>query len=203
MRRIPALLFSVSYTTRSPRAGEQNGREYWFVSREKFKAMIAGGEFLEYALVFDSYYGTHRGVWEKAEREQLDLVLDIDVQGAAQVKKKIPDAIGILLIPPSAQELERRLHARELDSAEVIQRRLAMAHREIERYQQFDYLVVNGDLSEACAQVEAVVRVERQERGHDTSGVSEEEEGLAAEAWREANLDKLSGILKTFGAGAG
>jgi guanylate kinase len=129
---VPRLLFSVSYTTRAPRAGEQDGREYHFVKPEEFKQMIARRELLEYAQVFGHYYGSHRDALEEAARQGSDLLLDIDVQGAQQVKERLPDAVAIFVLPPSWQELEHRLRARGLDAPEAIQRRLRCAREEIE-----------------------------------------------------------------------
>ncbi len=203
LRTVPDTMFSVSYTTRKPRAGEQDGREYYFVSREKFEEMIAREEFLEYADVFGNLYGTHAGVLEEAEKRKRDLVLDIDVQGARQVKAKLPGAVAIFLLPPSRQELERRLLARGQDSSEVIARRLEMARREIERYDNYDYLVVNHDLQETCTQVEAIVQAGREQCGAPgaaAAGVAGSFHAQAAAARRETTSERVSGILKTFGS---
>jgi len=203
LRTVRDTMFSVSYTTRKPRAGEQDGREYYFVSRERFEEMIAREEFLEYADVFGNLYGTHAGVLGEAEKRKRDLVLDIDVQGARQVKAKLPGAVAIFLLPPSRQELERRLRARGQDSSEVIARRLEMARREIERYDNYDYLVVNHDLQETCVQVEAIVQAGREQceaTGAAAPGAAGSFRAQAAAARRETTSERVSGILETFGS---
>jgi guanylate kinase len=160
----PGLLFSVSYTTRKPRGHEENGRDYCFVSREDFQAMIARGEFLEWAEVFGNYYGTHRVYLDRARAECKDLVLDIDVQGARQLKGRIPEAVTIFILPPSRQILEERLRARGEDAESVIERRLRDAAEEIRNYDQYDYVVVNRDLPVSEAALGAIVRAERVRR---------------------------------------
>ena len=164
MSIVPELEFSISYTTRKPRGSEQNGREYCFVPREEFENMVAKGEFLEYANVFGDYYGTARSVLEKAKARGKDLLLDIDVQGAAQVKEKMPEAVSIFILPPSRTELERRLRWRsegEGTRPEVITRRLAAAAREIENYPKYDYILVNDQLGKSTEQLKAIVLAER------------------------------------------
>ncbi|MGH9787282.1 MAG: guanylate kinase [Candidatus Acidiferrales bacterium] len=198
LKRIPDLLFSVSYTTRAPRGGEQNGREYFFVQPQKFEQMIARDELLEYARVFGEHYGTHRRVLDQAAREGKDLLLDIDVQGAQQVKSRLPAAVAVLLIPPSADELERRLRARGQDAPEVIQRRLQHAREEIASYGTYDYLVVNRDLADTCAHVEAIVLVERASRRGQPPPPNAD--ARAAAARREATKSQVSAILESFGA---
>ena len=127
---VSGLEFSISYTTRAPRGSEQNGREYFFITREEFERMIAQDEFLEYAVVFGKdYYGTARRFLREAEASGNDLLLDIDVQGAAQIKRKIPDAVSIFVLPPNDQKLEWRLRNRGTESPEVRGRRLATACR--------------------------------------------------------------------------
>ena len=136
LRDVPRLRFSVSYTTREPRGTEKDGENYHFVTREAFEKMLANHEFLESAKVFDrDYYGTHRGILEAARQNGQDLVLDIDVQGARQLKEKFPDAVTIFILPPSRQELEKRLRSRGEDSDEVIARRLGKAADEIRNYE--------------------------------------------------------------------
>ena len=196
--RIPNLLFSVSYTTRAPRGGEQNRREYFFVQPQEFEQMIARDELLEYARVFGQYYGTHGRVLEQATREGKDLLLDIDVQGARQVKARLPAAVAVFVLPPSRQELERRLRARGLDAPDVIQRRLERAREEIESHETYDYLVVNRDLSSTCAQVEAILLTERAARRGQPP--PPEAEAHAAAARREATKSQVSAILESFGA---
>ncbi|MCI0401896.1 MAG: guanylate kinase [Acidobacteria bacterium] len=198
LARVPTLLFSVSYTTRAPRGGEQNGREYFFVQPQEFEQMVARNELLEYARVFGEYYGTHRRVLDQAAQQGKDLLLDIDVQGAQQVKSRLPAAVAVLLIPPSADELERRLCARGQDAPDVIQRRLRSAREEIESYGTYDYLVINRELGDTCAQVEAIVVVERARRAGQPPEPSLEAQ--AATARREATKSRVSAILETFGA---
>ncbi|MFQ5662933.1 MAG: guanylate kinase [Terriglobia bacterium] len=196
------LMFSVSYTTRAARPDEKHGRDYWFVSREIFEDMIRRGEFLEYADVFGSLYGTHRRVLGEAAQQGKDLVLDIDVQGARQVKAKVAEAVAIFLLPPSAPELERRLRARGLDALKIIRQRLEHARQEIESYDAYDYVVVNRTLAEACAQVEAIVVAERQRRAHRPlpAIALQEAAARAAAARKEANRGQISAILETFEA---
>ncbi len=158
------LMFSVSYTTRPPRGHEVDGLSYHFVSREDFQAMIARNEFLEWAEVFGNYYGTHQGVLEQARAGGKDLVLDIDVQGARQLKSRIPEAVTIFVLAPSREVLEQRLRARGEDSGEVIARRLRDAAEEIRRYKDYDYVLINRDLARSDALLTAIVRAERVRR---------------------------------------
>lgn len=160
----PGLLFSVSYTTRAPRGAERSGENYHYVSREEFQSHLARGEFLEWAEVFGHCYGTHRRYLDQAAAEGRDLVLDIDVQGARQLKRSVPDAVSVFVLVPSRQELERRLRARSEDAEEVIQRRLGEAVREVAHYAAYDYLLVNQDLEEAVGDLAAIVRAERLRR---------------------------------------
>jgi len=160
----PGLLFSVSYTTRPPRGHEIEGLHYHFVSRDQFESMLAVGEFLESAEVFGNYYGTHRGVLEEARRQGKDLVLDIDVQGARQLKCQIPEAVTVFILAPSRQILEQRLRARGEDRHEVIERRLREAADEIRNYNAYDYVLINRDLAESDAVLSAIVCAERVRR---------------------------------------
>jgi guanylate kinase len=158
------LLFSVSYTTR-PRRGQENpGMSYHYISRQEFEQRITHDEFLEYAEVFGHLYGTHRNVLDRAITEDRDLVLDIDVQGARQLKSKIPDAVGIFILAPSRAELEERLRARSEDSEAVIQRRLREAAREIRDYRLYDYLLINEQVESSVETLAAIVRAERVRR---------------------------------------
>jgi guanylate kinase len=161
---LPGLMFSVSYTTRKPRGGEVEGHNYHFVSRTDFEAMIGRDEFLEWAQVFGNYYGTHRGILEEAQGQGKDLVLDIDVQGARQLKGKVPEAVSVFILAPSRQILEQRLRARGEDREDVIERRLRDAAEEIRDYNRYDYVVVNRDLDESDATLRAIVRAERVRR---------------------------------------
>jgi guanylate kinase len=161
---IEGLRFSVSHNTRPARPGEREGVDYHFVDRAAFEALVAEGAFLEWADVHGDLKGTARAELERARIEGVDLLLDLDVQGAAQVRARCPEAVTVFLLPPSAQEMERRLRGRGQDSPEAIARRLADARREVECWEQFDFLVVNDDLETALAAVAAVVRAERQRR---------------------------------------
>ena len=155
---------SVSYTTRAPREGEADGREYHFVAREAFESMIAAGDFLEHANVYGNYYGTSRR-WIDAELAgEHDVLLEIDWQGAAQVRKLFPRMVGIFILPPSIGELRRRLTARGKDSAEVIERRMASAREEISHVLEFEYIIVNEQFDVAVADLQAVVRAARLSR---------------------------------------
>jgi guanylate kinase len=161
---VPGLMFSVSYTTRKPRGAEVNGQSYRFISREEFEGMIARGEFLEWAEVFGNFYGTHRCILEEARMQGQDLVLDIDVQGARQLKEQIPEAVTIFILAPSRRILEQRLRARSEDRDEVIARRLREAAEEIRQYDQYDYVLINRDLAESDATLKAIVCAERVRR---------------------------------------
>ena len=192
--------FSISYTTRPPRGSEQNGKEYFFISREEFEAMIMAGEFLEHAEVFGNYYGTARRFLRAAEARGNDLLLDIDVQGASQVKEKISDAVSIFILPPDREKLEWRLRNRGLDSEVVIRRRLDTARREIENYSKYDYILVNNLLEQSADQLRDIVLAERLKK---KSGVelSEEEKRLVAiaQACRlEQARERVQPILDSF-----
>jgi len=164
LTHVPDLMFSVSYTTRKPRGAEKDGEDYRFVERADFEAMMARGEFLECADVFGNYYGTHRGILEEAQAKGRDLVLDIDVQGARQLKKQIPEAVTVFILAPSRQILEQRLRARGEDREDVIERRLGVAAEEIRNYDQYDYVLINRDLAESDAVLSAIVYAERVRR---------------------------------------
>ena len=158
------LTFSISYTTRAPRGSEQQGVDYNYVSRAEFEQLVAHGEFLEHAEVFGNFYGTHREAVTIAAASGKDLILDIDVQGARQLKEKIPEAVGIFILPPSREILEQRLRSRREDSEAVIQRRLKAAAAEIQNYEQYDYIVVNRDLEQSADALIAIVKAERRKR---------------------------------------
>lgn len=161
LKSVPGLTFSISYTTRPPRPSETNGVDYVFINRSEFEARLAQTEFLEYAEVFGNYYGTHRSNFENAAHEGKDLVLDIDVQGARQLKVAIPEAISIFVLPPSREVLEQRLRARSQDSEEVIRRRLQGAAEEVRNYTQYDYVLINRELEESAARLATIVKAER------------------------------------------
>jgi guanylate kinase len=161
----PRLDFSISYTTRPLRGSEQNGKQYYFVSREEFEQMIAADEFLEHAFLYGKdYYGTARRFLREAEEKGNDLLLDIDVQGAAQIKKKLPDAVSIFVLPPDRKTLEWRLRKRGEDDEETINRRLDEARREIENYDKYDYILINDKLEESSDNLQAIVEAERLRR---------------------------------------
>lgn len=160
----PNLLFSISYTTRLPRGAEVSGREYHFISRGEFEQSIVAGEFLEHAEVFGNYYGTHRRILDRAQAEGRDLVLDIDVQGARQLKSKIADAVTIFILAPSRAILEQRLRARSEDSEAVIERRLRAAAEEIRNYGLYDYVLVNDEVERSVDTLTAIVKAERVRR---------------------------------------
>ena len=178
---VPGLTFSISYTTRPPRPTETDGVDYNFISREDFEARLARAEFLEYAEVFGNYYGTHRTSFERAAQEGRDLVLDIDVQGARQLKVAIPEAISIFVLPPSREVLEQRLRLRSQDSEEVIQRRLKGAADEVRNYTQYDFVLINREIEGASARLASIVEAERQRRARMEEEVGPILESFAAE----------------------
>lgn len=148
---------SVSYTTRAPRPGETNGVDYHFVTREQFTEMAKRGDFLESAEVYGNYYGTSQSWISQENSKGKDILLEIDWQGAAQVRSKFPDSIGIFILPPSLEALESRLHGRKQDSAEIIAKRLQAAREDISHVAEFDYVIINDQLDVALQQLNAVV----------------------------------------------
>jgi guanylate kinase len=152
---------SVSHTTRAPRPGEEDGVHYHFVSREQFEALIEQGVFFEYAEVFGNYYGTSRVTIEQTLHRGIDVFLDIDWQGARQVKKLMPDTCGIFILPPSLNVLEQRLNNRGQDSEEVIAGRMSQAVSEMSHFNEFDHVIVNDDFATALSELEAVVTAQR------------------------------------------
>ena len=151
------IYFSVSYTTRQPRVGEQDGVNYNFVSREEFERMIAHGELLEYAEYVNNYYGTSLKLIQDKLAAGIDVLLDIEVQGAAKVRERCPEALFIFIIPPSFEELSRRLHRRNTDSEEVISGRLQKARQEFREIPKYDYLVINDKVSNAVEEIAAIL----------------------------------------------
>lgn len=160
MKRVDDLVFSISHTTRKPRGEEQNGREYYFISRQEFQRMIENGEFLEWAEVYGNLYGTSKKEL-LMRRKEGDVLLDIDVQGAVNIKRLFPDSIRILLFPPSMDELLTRLENRRDTSSEDIKRRLKVARWEISMYKEFTHIVINDKLERAVEDVSAIIRGER------------------------------------------
>ena len=168
------IYFSVSFTTRQPRVGEEDGVNYNFVTREVFEEMIAGEELLEYAEYVHNYYGTSLKVIQEKLDAGIDVLLDIEVQGAAKVRAKCPDAVLIFIVPPSFEELSRRLHRRATDQEEVIQGRLKKAREEYRQIPNYDYLVVNDKVSEAAGEIMAILVAEScrtKNRMHFVEGV--------------------------------
>jgi len=199
-RVVPALEFSVSYTTRPPRGSEQNGREYYFVGRADFIDMQRHDELLEWAEVYGYYYGTARRFLREAEQKGHDLVLDIDVQGAKQVRT-LPQGVGIFILPPDRKTLEWRLRNRGVDAPDVIERRLKEAAREIENYCEYDYILVNDQLEESIEKLKAIVLSERLIRSG--KALSPEEAVLVqrAERCRLSNArERIQRILDSFTA---
>ncbi len=164
VQRDQRLRFSVSYTTRKPRGREKPGEHYIYISRPEFEARIEAGEFLEYAEVFGNYYGTSRKILEQSRQEGMDLVLDIDVQGARQLKDKLSEAVSIFVLAPSRDILEQRLRTRSEDAEEVIQRRLRDAAEEIRNYKRYDYVLVNHRVDESVDTLVSIIRAERVRR---------------------------------------
>jgi guanylate kinase len=191
--------FSISYTTRRPRGSEQNGREYFFVPVEDFERMIRAGEFLEQACVFGNYYGTAKRFLREAEEHGHDLLLDIDVQGAAQIKKQIPDAVSVFILPPDKQTLEWRLRHRSQDSEPVIHKRLVAAAKEIENYPEYDYILINDRLEQSIDELKAIVLSERLRRSQARLSPAETEIVATAERCLLPNVrQRLQPILASF-----
>jgi guanylate kinase len=196
--------FSVSWTTRALRGSEQEGREYHFTSRDDFERMIAADGFLEHADVFGNLYGTARKSLSDAAAHGRDLLLDIDVQGAAQVRRKIPDAISILILPPSPAVLELRLRNRSRAEGSVpeavVQKRLATARHEIENYHEYRYVLINDVLDRAVEELTAIVTAERG-KGVDESAAGPElarSRILARQCLLENSADRLRPVLASF-----
>jgi len=162
LARIPDLKFSISYTTRKRRVNEEQGRDYFFVGPDKFFDLQKTNELLESAMVFDNYYGTSRSQVEERLSSGCSVVLEIDWQGARQVRESMPAAVTIFIMPPSVTELERRLRDRKTDSDEVIARRLNDALGDMSHWKEFDYVIINDDLEQAVSQLEAVMTGENE-----------------------------------------
>lgn len=202
---VSKLLFSISYTTRLRRTSEQNGREYYFVTAPQFEEMVRGDEFLEHANVYGNYYGTARRFLREAESTDQDLLLDIDVQGAEQIKRSIPQAVSIFILPPSKKVLEDRLrnrrdsYAEKIDSEETIQRRLRAAAKEVENYSKYDYILVNQDLEQTLQQLKAIVLSERMQRSNNQLSGEERKLKEVAEKRRLANVrGEVQHIVDSF-----
>lgn len=192
---VEGLDFSISYTTRAARGSEEDGREYHFTSRAEFERMIAGGEFLEWAEVFGNYYGTAVAALEHARGLGKDLLLDIDVQGALQVMRKLPEAVSIFILPPSPEVLEMRLRnrseAEKMTSGAVIERRLSQARNELREIWDYRYALVNDVLDHAVGEMKAIVQSERGAR----DGAAEVAQGCRTDMASE----RLRAVLGAFG----
>jgi guanylate kinase len=181
MEREPSLQFSISYTTRPQRPTEKPGHDYFFVTHEEFEAMVERGEFLEHARVFDNRYGTARRPVEASLGAGQDLILEIDWQGARQIRAAMPECVSIFILPPSRQALERRLRGRGTDPEAVIQRRLRDAAADMKHWDEFDYVVVNDDFGTALDDMLGIVRGTEPERAAaDRPGLAELAAGLTA-----------------------
>lgn len=199
LKLVPNLDFSISYTTRAPRGSEQNGKQYYFVSRSEFDKMVRENEFLEHAEVFGNCYGTARRFLREAEKNGHDLLLDIDVQGAEQILRKLPDAVSIFILPPDRKTLEERLRKRSEDREEVIQRRLITASHEIQNYRRYNYILVNDRLPESIEMLRAIVCFERKARSGEPLTGECAKTAAIADRCRLANVgDRLKPILASF-----
>jgi guanylate kinase len=200
---VPKLEFSVSYTTRNPRGSEQNGREYYYIEREEFEAMIRQDAFLEHAEVFGNFYGTAKRFLAEAEVRGHDLLLDIDVQGASQLQQKLPEAISIFILPPTKQELEKRLRRRStVDQVpnDVIEKRLRAASREIENYENYDYILVNAALEDSIERLRAIILSERNRvSGENAQAPEQRKIAELADGCKLENMRaSIQSILATF-----
>jgi guanylate kinase len=161
LQRDPRVQLSVSHTTRDKRPAEKNGDHYYFVDLPTFESMLAGNEFLEHAQVFGNYYATSRSAVQQLLSEGIDVILEIDWQGARQIRQQMSGCVGIFILPPSLEHLRSRLQSRAQDDASVIDRRMKAAVQEISHYQEYDYLIVNDDFDTACAELSAIVTSQR------------------------------------------
>jgi len=203
-KQVSGVDFSVSWTTRPPRGSEEHGREYNFATREEFERMLDEGVFLEHAEVFGSYYGTARHSLDEARAAGHDLLLDIDVQGAAQVRTKLPEAVSIFVMPPNPKVLRTRLRNRSraegVVNEEEVYRRLNAASKEIENYREYGYILVNDILDRAVAQLEAIVLAERFYRnGEAIAYRSRRVLEVAAACLQVNSQERLKPVLEAFG----
>jgi len=181
LQRLPDVVVSVSHTTRAPRPGEQDGVDYHFIDKVGFERLVEAGEFLEYAQVFDNYYGTHRATVEAELRAGRDVILEIDWQGARQVASAAPGAVKVFILPPSVAALRERLTVRGQDSEDIIERRMRDAISEMSHYDEYHYLIFNDDFETAVAELQAVFVSRR----------------LRLEVQRERHADQLAGLLES------
>src|SRR2546426_6929802 len=179
LKTVPGVSYSVSYTTRAPRASEENGREYFFVDEPAFLEMVERGEFLEWANVYGHLYGTSSAQVERERAAGHDIILEIDVQGAESIRHKVAESVSIFILPPSFELLRERLVTRGTDSAADLERRLKGAPAEVAQYENFDYVILNDDINRASQQLASVIYAER--------------------ARRERQEVSLSGALEDFG----
>lgn len=203
-KQVSGVDFSISWTTRAPRGSEEHGREYNFTSREIFEQMVAEGKFLEHADVFGHCYGTARQSLDDARNEGHDLILDIDVQGAAQVREKVPEAVSIFVLPPTPKVLRTRLRNRfraegKMNEADLYLR-LGEASKEIENFRDYSYILVNDILDRAVAQLEAIVLAERYYRNSEPIALRARRVLEVAAACRQSNSqERLKPVLEAFG----
>jgi guanylate kinase len=185
LKKVPNLSYSVSFTTRAPRNGEVDGREYFFVTPEKFEQMVAANEFLEWAYVHGKQYGTARQQVVREISQGRDIILEVDVQGAASVRELIPDSVSIFILPPSFAVLKRRLQARGTDSPEELDLRLRNAPAELKDYSAFEYLILNDEADRAAEQMTAIVHAERARLSRQKEQVKRVVEAFTAEEMME------------------
>ncbi len=203
-KQVSGVDFSISWTTRAPRGSEEHGREYYFTNREEFERMRDAGMFLEHAEVFGNYYGTARHSLEEARKIGHDLLLDIDVQGAAKVRAAMPEAVSIFVMPPNPKVLRTRLRNRSRAEGQVneseLYRRLSEASKEIENYRDYGYILVNDILDRAVAQLEAIVLAERYYRNSEPIAYRSRRVLEVAAACRQPNSqERLKPVLEAFG----
>jgi len=203
-KQVSGVEFAISWTTRAPRGSEEHGREYYFTTRAEFQRMIDEGVFLEHAEVFGNFYGTARKSLEEARAAGHDLLLDIDVQGAAQVRAKMPEAVSIFVMPPNPRVLRTRLRNRSraegVVNEEEVYRRLNAASREIENYRNYSYILVNDILDRAVAQLEAIVLSERFYRNGEVIAYrSRRVLEVAAACLQTNSQERLKPVLEAFG----
>ncbi len=187
LKTVPNIGYSISFTTRPMRVGERNGRDYFFISHQEFENLIEEGEFLEYATVHGNFYGTSLKRVKAETDLGHDIILEIDVQGAASVRAKVPEAVSIFILPPSYQVLERRLTARATEKQEDLAVRLRNSLGEVQRFTEFEYVVINDDVARATADLQSVIFAERLKRIRQTGVIQD-------------ILDSFDvSVLKTFG----
>lgn len=203
-KQVSGVDFSISWTTRSPRGSEEHGREYYFTTKAEFDRMVQEGMFLEHADVFGHCYGTARKSLEDARKEGHDLLLDIDVQGAMQVRRTMPEAVSIFVLPPNPKVLRTRLRNRSRAEGQVneaeLYRRLSEASKEIENYRDYSYILINDILDRAVAQLEAIVLAERYYRNSEPIAYRSRRVLEVAAACRQSNSqERLKPVLEAFG----